>query len=149
MERTLTFYEEVLGFSAVVCEMIRFEGGGVIRHAFFDTGRGELIAFMECNDVDGVPPDFDPGINRGLGIQGGMMHFAFEARDEEDLLEKQAELEGKGVSVRGVVDHGWCKSIYFHDPNFVQLEFCCLKDKLGPEHVAGRDSADWKKLARR
>jgi hypothetical protein len=33
---------------------------------------------------------------------------------------------GKGVSVSEVVDHDWAKSIYFKDPNGVQLEFCCL-----------------------
>ena len=48
MERTLDFYENVLGFAAVVCEMIEPEGGGAIRHAFFDVGNGELFAFMEA-----------------------------------------------------------------------------------------------------
>ena len=32
MERTLDFYENVLGFPAVVCEMIEPEAGGAIRH---------------------------------------------------------------------------------------------------------------------
>jgi catechol 2,3-dioxygenase-like lactoylglutathione lyase family enzyme len=149
MERTLEFYEGVLGFPAVVCEMVQPEAGGAIRHAFFDVGQGELLAFMEANDVPGVSPDFDAGINRGLGVSGGMYHFAFRVADPAELADKQAELESKGVKVRGIVDHGWCQSIYFHDPNFVQLEFCCLTEALGEEHRSGRLEGSWRRLARR
>ena len=149
MESTLDFYENVLGFPAVVCEMIEPEGGGAIRHAFFDAGGGELFAFMEANDVEGVAPDFDAGINRGLGTGSGMYHFAFAVADEQELERKLADLEAKGIKVRGVVDHGWCKSIYFRDPNFLQLEFCCLSEELVEKHRAGRFSDAWTRLARR
>ncbi|MGH0031887.1 MAG: VOC family protein [Myxococcota bacterium] len=149
MEKTLAFYEDVLGFPAVVCEMIEPETGGAIRHAFFDVGGGELMAFMECNEVEGVAPDFDAGINRGLGIRGGMYHFAFAVDDEEELLRKQADLEAKGVAVRGVVDHGWCRSIYFHDPNHLQLEYCCLVETLGERHRKGRFDPSWTRWSRR
>lgn len=149
MEATLEFYEEVLGFEPRVCEMIHPETGGAIRHAFLDTGDGELVAFMECNEVRGVAPDFDPGINRGLGIKGGLIHFAFAVGDETELEKKQVELREKGVEVTDVVDHGWCKSIYFHDPNGLQLEFCFTTAELGEEHVAGRWSEDWARWKRR
>ena len=148
MERTLDFYENVLGFPAVVCETIEPEVGGAIRHAFFDTGGGELIAFMETNEVPGIAPDFDTGINRGLGTGPGMIHFAFKAADPTELEKKKDELAEKGVKVRGIVDHGWCQSIYFYDPNFLQLEFCCLTVALGKEHVEGRETMIWKNLAR-
>ena len=149
MEATLDFYEEVLGFRAVVCEMIHPETGGAIRHAFLDAGRGELLAFMEANEVEGVPADFDAGINRGLGVRGGMIHFAFRAEDETELEKKRAELQEKGVEVTEVVDHGWCKSIYFKDPNWIQLEYCCYTQELGDEHVRGRKGDDWKRWSRR
>lgn len=148
MESTFAFYEGVLGFSAVVCETIEPKTGGVIRHAFFDAGEGELIAFMEANDVQGVAPDFDASINRGLGTSEGMYHFAFKVADPEELAKKRDALREKGLKVRGIVDHGWCQSIYFRDPNFLQLEFCCLTVELTREHVAGRDSATWKQHAR-
>jgi catechol 2,3-dioxygenase-like lactoylglutathione lyase family enzyme len=148
MEATLDFYEKVLGFPAVVCEMIDPPTGGVIRHGFIDAGRGEMLAFMEANDVKGVPDDYDAGINRGLGIFGGMFHFAFRADDVSELEKKRDDLREKGVEATDVVDHGWCKSIYFHDPNGLQLEFCCLTEALGAKHVAGRDSEVWKRLAR-
>ncbi len=149
MEKTLDFYENVLGFPAVVCEMIEPQGGGAIRHAFFDAGGGELVAFMECNQVDGVAEDFDAGINRGLGTGSGLYHFAFKADDEAELEQKRADLVAKGVAVRGIVDHGWCKSIYFRDPNFLQLEYCCMTEPLEERHRAGRLEESWAKWARR
>lgn len=149
MEATLEFYENVLGFPARVCEMIEPETGGAIRHAFLDAGGGELLAFMECNEVPGVESDFDTGINRGLGIRGGLIHFAFKVQDEPELEKKRNELLEKGVEVTAVVDHRWCKSIYFRDPNGLQLEFCCFTAELGSEHVAGRTREAWKHWARR
>jgi len=149
MEATLEFYEEILGFPAIVCELIEVQGGGVIRHAFFDAGHGELVAFMEANDVAGVADDFDAGINRGLGTGPGMVHFAFRVDDPAELDAKRTDLIAKGVKVRGIVDHGWCQSIYFHDPNSLQLEFCCVTAELGAEQRAGRFSEKWQSYARR
>ena len=151
MEATLAFYEGVLGFPAVVCETMTLENGGSGRHAFLDAGRGELVAFMEFNgiEVEGKPFDFDAGINRGLGFRGGVVHFAFRVDDAEELEKKQLELREKGVEVTDVVDHGWCRSIYFADPNGLQLEFCHLSVELGGSHVSGRDSAEWTRWARR
>ncbi len=148
MESTLEFYENVLGFPAVVCETIELEAGGAIRHAFFDVGEGELIAFMEANEVEGVSAEFDTGINEGLGIGGGMYHFAFKVEDPSELEKKRNELLEKGLRVRGIVDHGWCQSIYFSDPNSVQLEFCCLMADLGDEHVVDRQGKTWKGYTR-
>src|SRR5512136_2666209 len=51
MERTRTFYEGVLGFKAVRCDIIKVKEGGQIRHIFFDTGQGQLLAFMEPSGV--------------------------------------------------------------------------------------------------
>lgn len=148
MEATLEFYENVLGFETRVCDVIQPEGGGTIRHAFLDAGNGELIAFMECNAIEGIAADFDTGINKGLGIGGGVMHFAFAAADENDLLEKQKALQAKGVQVSEVVDHGWCQSIYFRDPNRLHLEYCVLTEQLSTAHVADRSSDAWLELAR-
>ena len=56
LDRTRAFYEDVLGFKAVVADVLRIKEGGTLRHIFFDVGRDQLIAFMEANDVPGVPP---------------------------------------------------------------------------------------------
>jgi len=130
LDRTRDFYERVLGFPAVRCDVIRITEGGRIRHAFFDTGRDQLIAFMEARDVPGIPGEYDAGIHRGLGVPSAFYHFAFEAGSEAALEDKRDELRAKGVDVTDVVDHDWAKSIYFKDPNGVQLEYCCYTREL-------------------
>ena len=57
-------------------------------------------------------------------------------------------LRGKGVDVTDVVDHGWCKSIYFRDPNYLQLEYCVVTEELGERHVTDRSEPGWTELAR-
>jgi catechol 2,3-dioxygenase-like lactoylglutathione lyase family enzyme len=133
LDRTRDFYEGVLGFKAVRCDILKIKEGGQIRHIFFDTGRDQLIAFMEASGVPGVPADYDAGINRGLGVPSAFYHFAFEAGSEPALLEKQNELRAKGVEVTDVVDHDWAKSIYFKDPNGIQLEFCYYTRNLNAD----------------
>lgn len=126
LDKTREFYEGVLGFKPVVCDTIKIKEGGQIRHIFFDTGRDQLIAFMEARGVNGVPAEYDTSINRGLGVPSAFYHFAFEAGSEAGLLQKRQELLDKGVEVTEVMDHQWAKSIYFKDPNGLQLEYCCL-----------------------
>jgi catechol 2,3-dioxygenase-like lactoylglutathione lyase family enzyme len=126
LDKTREFYEGVLGFKPVVCDIITVAEGGKIRHIFFDTGRDQLLAFMEAREVPGVPREYDAGINRGLGVPSAFYHFAFEAGTETALAQKRDELLSKGVEVSGIVDHTWAKSIYFKDPNGISLEYCCL-----------------------
>ena len=130
LDQTREFYENVLGFKAVRCDIIKVKEGGQIRHIFFDTGRDQLIAFMEARGVPGVPAHYDAGIARGLGVPSVFYHFAFEAGSEAGLVEKRRDLIAKGVEVTDVVDHDWAKSIYFKDPNGLQLEFCCFTRNL-------------------
>jgi catechol 2,3-dioxygenase-like lactoylglutathione lyase family enzyme len=139
LDRTRDFYENVLKFKAVRCDIIRVKEGGQIRHVFFDTGRDQLIAFMEARGVPGVPAAYDAGITRGLGVPSAFYHFAFEAGSEAALEEKRHELLARGVDVTEVVDHDWAKSIYFKDPNGIQLEFCCFTRNLNANDARMQD----------
>ena len=139
LDATRAFYEGVLGFRAVRCDTITVKEGGRIRHIFFDTGRDQLLAFMEARGVPGVPAQYDAGINRGLGVPSAFYHFAFEAGSEAGLEEKRNELIAKGVEVTDVVDHDWAKSIYFKDPNGIQLEFCCFTRNLDADDARMQD----------
>ena len=130
LDRTRDFYEGVLGFPAVRCDTMEVKEGGRIRHIFFDTGHGQLIAFMEPRGVPGVPVEYDAGINRGLGVPDAFYHFAFEVGSVEALEAKRAELVAKGVRVTPIVDHEWMQSIYFKDPNGIMLEFACQTRQL-------------------
>jgi catechol 2,3-dioxygenase-like lactoylglutathione lyase family enzyme len=130
LDETRRFYEGVLGFKPVVADTIRIEEGGHLRHLFFDVGNGQLIAFLEPQDVPGIPTDYDAGINRGLGVPAGFYHFAFEAGSPGALEQKQDELRAKGIKVTDIVDHQWAQSIYFKDPNGLSLEYCCMTRNL-------------------
>ncbi len=92
LDATRDFYENVLKFKAVRCDILKIKEGGQVRHIFFDTGRDQLLAFMEARDVPGVAARYDTGINRGLGVPNAFYHFAFEAGSEAALDEKRNEL---------------------------------------------------------
>ena len=126
LDKTRAFYEGILGFKPVVADTIDIREGGHLRHAFFDVGRDQLIAFLEPNGVPGVPAEYDAGINRGLGVPAGFYHFAFEAGSSAALAEKRDELRAEGVETTDIIDHGWARSIYFKDPNGLSLEYCCV-----------------------
>jgi glyoxylase I family protein len=127
MAATRRFYEDVLGFPLVRADLIDIVGKGTMQHFFFDLGHGQLIGFMSGEEVSGFPKEFDTSINKGLGLPPGVYHFAFDAESESDLHRIKSHLESHGVAVRGPVDHeGWSKSIYFVDPNGLQLEVCHL-----------------------
>jgi catechol 2,3-dioxygenase-like lactoylglutathione lyase family enzyme len=133
LDATRDFYENVLKFKAVRCDVLEVKEGGRIRHIFFDTGRDQLLAFMEARGVPGVPAQYEAGINRGLGVPNAFYHFAFEAGSEAGLEERRNELIARGIEVTEVVDHDWAKSIYFKDPNGLQLEFCCFTRNLNDD----------------
>ena len=139
LDKTRDFYENTIGFKAVRCDVIKVKEGGQIRHIFFDTGRDQLIAFMEAHGVPGVPSSYDAGITRGLGVPSAFYHFAFETGSEAGLVEKRNEIIAKGIEVTEVVDHDWAKSIYFKDPNGLQLEFCCFTRNLNANDARMQD----------
>ena len=139
LDKTRAFYEDVLGFKPVVADTLRIQEGGHLRHVFFDVGRDQLLAFMEANDMPGVPAKYDAGINRGLGVPAAFYHFAFEAGSAAALAEKRDELRAKGVEVTEVVDHEWAKSIYFKDPNGLSLEYCCVMRNLTADDATMQD----------
>jgi catechol 2,3-dioxygenase-like lactoylglutathione lyase family enzyme len=132
LDATRAFYEGVLGFTAVRCDVIELAEGGRIRHVFFDVGNGEMLAFMEPHGIPGVPVEYDTGINRGLGVPEVFYHVAFDAESHEALVAKRTALLAKGVKVSPIVDHeGWVESIYFKDPNGLLLEYAWQSRVLG------------------
>ena len=128
LDKTREFYEGFLGFKVVRCDIIKIKEGGMIRHMFIEIGRDQLIAFMEPNDVDAIPRNYDAGINEGLGVPGPFYHFAFEAGSVPALEAKRLELIDKGLTVTDVVDHEWAKSIYLKESSYreAQIIICLL-----------------------
>jgi catechol 2,3-dioxygenase-like lactoylglutathione lyase family enzyme len=98
--------------------------GGRIKHAFLDTGDGTLVAFMCPEKVPGVPQEFKTDISSAQNLPQAFYHFAFECDSVEELEARRGDLAKKGIDVTPVVDHEWCRSIYFKDPNGLLLEYC-------------------------
>jgi catechol 2,3-dioxygenase-like lactoylglutathione lyase family enzyme len=139
MRATRAFYEGVMGFRVAVDERINIAEGGSVRHIFFDIGRDQLLAFMEAQDVAGVPARYAAGINEGLGVPASFYHFAFEAGSPAALAARRDALRAQGVEVTDIVDHNWAQSFYFRDPNGVSLEYYCIVRNLTAEDAKLRE----------
>src|SRR5260370_27120366 len=105
LDKARAFYEDVLGFKPVVSDTLRIAEGGHLRHVFFDVGRDQLLAFMEANDMPGVPAKYDAGINRGLGMPAAFYHFAFEAGSEVCRAAIRRQFCAKGLDGPPSVHH--------------------------------------------
>lgn len=125
-EATRHFYEDLMGFPFIHVEAAAFEdpqrGKGYMRHLFFDCGGGEALAFFEVNNV-GEAADFKTDISTGNGLPVWVNHVAFWA-DSAQQESTKARLADNGVKPLMEIDHGWCHSVYFLDPNGIMVELC-------------------------
>ncbi len=125
IEATHQFYTEAMGFDIVKVE-INETGGGFNRHVFYSTGSATdgLIAFW---DVSNVPGSENPrtDLNRDLGLDPMMNHFAFQADGADDMERRRQRLLDYGRDVLEI-DHGWIHSIYTEDPDGNVVEFAML-----------------------
>lgn len=143
-EQTRWFYEDAMGLplaAALVIDAIPGSGEDTAyMHLFFGLPDGNYIAFFD------EPTKADPD---WFAMKHGFdMHYAFEAKSEEDMLAMQARLKAAGVPCFGPIDHGFVKSVYMYDPNGIQVEITIRTpghDAIMAEEAAhARDAiADW------
>ena len=108
-ERTIRFYQEVVGFPLVeIFENRDYEGSS---HFFFDIGNRNMLAFFDFPGL-GLEP-----VPEGLG---GVQHFAISVTPEVFEAAK-LRLAEAGIEYRGP-DLGVEESIYFKDPDNIQVE---------------------------
>jgi catechol 2,3-dioxygenase-like lactoylglutathione lyase family enzyme len=120
---THAFYADAMGFALDRVNVAPTPEGGWARHAFYDTGNGEMIAFWDIHD-DPKVGDFVPSISKGLGLPEWTNHIAFGADTLDDLASARDRWLAHGHDV-AEIDHGWCTSIYTMDPNGIMVEWCC------------------------
>jgi catechol 2,3-dioxygenase-like lactoylglutathione lyase family enzyme len=113
VERTVRFYQDVLGFP--LTELIENRDYPGSSHFFFDIGNGNLLAFF----------DF-PGLDVGpyAEVLGGLHHMAISV-DPEKWTELVQRLTEAGVPHE--VHSG--VSVYFRDPDGARIEL--IADPLG------------------
>ncbi|MBT3332773.1 MAG: VOC family protein [Rhodospirillaceae bacterium] len=125
-KETRDFYCDVLGMRMRAALAIEKRPGTDVdlryMHLFFEMADGNFIAFFDLPDT--VKPDY---FYQKDSMQE--YHFAFEVEDRAALDQFKAQLEARGLPVRGPIDHGFVTSIYFHDPNGLQLEFTIREDR--------------------
>ncbi len=80
-------------------------------HTFFQMADGSCLAFFEA---PGKPFDFKRQDDLDLHIALGVDDDVFDR-----MLQKG---RAEGIEVRGPVDHGFVRSIYFRDPNGYVVE---------------------------
>ena len=108
-ERTIRFYQDVVGFPLVeLFENRDYEGSS---HFFFDIGNGNMLGFFDFPGL-GLEP-----VPEGLG---GVQHFAISVTPEVFEAAK-VRLADAGVEYLGP-DMGVKESIYFKDPDNIQVE---------------------------
>jgi hypothetical protein len=71
----------------------------------------------------GEKPDWKSDVSESVGLPIWVNHIAFAA-DEESQKKAKASLSAGGIEPMMDVDHGWCHSIYYVDPNGIMVEFC-------------------------
>ena len=107
-ERTIRFYQDVLGFPLVeLFENRDYEGS---THFFFDIGAGNMLAFFDFPGL-GLEP-----VPEGLG---GVQHVAISVEPETFERLKKV-LDDNGVKYVGP-DRA-AESVYFKDPDGIQVE---------------------------
>jgi catechol 2,3-dioxygenase-like lactoylglutathione lyase family enzyme len=113
-EETRAFYEDFLGLKlAHALEISETKTGRQthVLHTFFRMGDGSFLAFFDAPDRPfefKAQHDFD-------------LHIALEVTPEElEAMLQKGRAEGR--EVRGPIDHGFIRSIYFRDPNGYIIE---------------------------
>ena len=109
VEQTIEFYQGLLGFPLI--ELVENRDYAGSNHLFFDLGHGNLLAFFDFPGLDLKP---------GVESFGSVQHLAISIEPAEFEAAK-ARLTAAGIPYLGP-DRGITNSIYFRDPDGVQIE---------------------------
>ncbi len=131
MDVTTKFYTEVLGMKLTKTLNLPNDMG---KHFFFDTGGGDAIAFFWFpNGPEKVNED---ELKKITTTPGTMNHVAIDV-SPDDIDRYRELLIEKGVEVTEIINHDdsstgmspdinettFVRSLYFKDPDGIQLEF--------------------------
>lgn len=139
-EETRAFYEDVLGLplrAALAPGQEPGTGQDVdFLHLFFELGGGQFLAFFD------VPKGANP---EKFKAKWGMdLHVALQVASRDDMMAFKTRLDHAGVPCFGPIDHAFVHSIYFFDPNGINVEITCRDehhDAILSDEAAGAHAA--------
>lgn len=114
LEATVRFYRDLLGLRLMVGM-----ADSTMKHYFFELTEHDSIAFFVWDDATPIA-EKRPGVP--TSAPRGFDHLAVGVASKRDLLAMRKRLDAAGVKVEGPIDHGLGWSIYFKDPNNIDLE---------------------------
>lgn len=135
LEATTRFYEDLMGFPLVHTEVAEVEGG-FFRHTFHDIGGGSCIAFFDVHGV-GEKEGWSSRVSTGNGLPLWVNHVAFAATSDQQEAVRSRMAEA-GIAPLMEIDHGWCHSLYYLDPNGIMVELCRDTPGFEPEPERAR-----------
>lgn len=137
VDRLIAFYKEVFDATPV---FDLWAPGLEFRHVGIEVGTGFVHAWEIGEEATGSFP-------QEMFRRGRLDHFALEARDEEALEVLRERLVRHGACDGSVTDFGSLLSVWFTDPDGMELEVCCLKkgaslaEAVDPRPAARLDGA--------
>lgn len=127
---TYDFYHRILGLPlvhAVTATGWVTEEFPDFVHFFFELGKGNHLAFFYYFGLPEEPAP-DDTMHRSR-------HLAFHVETEDDLKAWRQKLKELGVRVTPLLKHEILESIYFDDPNGIQLEIARLMRPFGERDI--------------
>ncbi|MBF6435345.1 VOC family protein [Nocardia cyriacigeorgica] len=109
LERSLAFYEGVLGFERLPTG---FPGGAFLRHA--GSANDHDLGLFQARNAAAAPPG-----------SVGLYHVAWEVDTLAELAAMRTKLAG-ARALTGSGDHGSTKALYGRDPDGIEFEVCWL-----------------------
>jgi catechol 2,3-dioxygenase-like lactoylglutathione lyase family enzyme len=112
---TTRFYTELLGMRLVLRQPNLDDAS--MEHLFFHVGENNFIAYFLPYDEAAAADKYER-MRPGYGV---MNHLAIDV-DVQSFGEALDRLNAQGIEVKGPIDRGYERSIYFRDPNGVRIE---------------------------
>lgn len=126
MEATRHFYEDILGMPLIGTWIERTNPVTGLPdnyvHTFFELSDGSCLAFFQFKSP---VSSLEQSVNKFSNVNPFAHHIALTVDGKDTVLRFKGRLADAGIQAFET-DHGYCYSIYFHDPNGMQVELTTM-----------------------
>ena len=122
LQETHHFYHELLELPLVNIETEENRDGSWFKHVFYEFDAGTCIAFFRLEGFE-EPAPLRTAVSTDFGLPLWANHVAIRL-DAERASRMSSRLKSAGCTKAMDVDHGWCQSRYYVDPNGILIGLC-------------------------